>query len=247
MTNRGLRALELLGADQSITEDEFEAYKWDMAYSAESDIPKLIATLQAAPTPDDPDLAAAIDILAAWDLNTDPDDTATALMILTLNYLNERDDIPFNASRLVGNGDVPVDILLAGLTEAVASLKEHFGRIDVPWGEVNRLVRGDVDLGLGGAPDVLHAIYGDFQAEDGTFHGIAGDSYVALVTWDADGNLSSESIHQFGSATARPDSPHYADQAPLFVAVSSSRSGLPKPTSALNAAETYRPGEELTP
>lgn len=245
MTNRALRALELFGVDDSITVDEFEAYKWDMGYSAESDIPKLIATLQAAPPPDDPDLRAAIELLGGWDLTADPDDTATALMILTLNYLNEQDDVPFNATRLVGNGAVPADVLLAGLTEAVATLQEHFGRIDPPWSAVNRLVRGDVDLGLGGAADVLHAIYGDFNAEDGTFHGIAGDSYVALVTWDADGNVLSESIHQFGSATARPDSPHYADQAPLFVERQLKPVWFTEADVRANAERSYRPGEEV--
>ena len=40
-----------------------------------------------------------------------------------------------------------------------------------------------------------------------------------FVTWDRAGKLSSESIHQFGSATLDPKSPHYADQAPLFVAM----------------------------
>ena len=119
-------------------------------------------------------------------------------------------------------------MLLAGLTEAVATLQAHFGRIDPPWSAVNRLVRGDVNIGLGGGPDVLHAIYGDFQDEDGTFHGIAGDSYVALVTWDADGTVSSQSIHQFGSATARPDSPHFADQTPSSPPARSNRSGSQK-------------------
>ncbi len=228
-----------------ITFDEFEAYKWDMTYSAESDIPQLIAALQAAPPPDDPDVRAAIELLGEWDLTADPDDTATALMILTLNYLNEQDDVPFNATRLVGNDAVPVDVLLAGLTEAVATLQAHFGRIDPPWSAVNRLVRGDVNIGLGGGPDVLHAIYGDFQDEDGTFHGIAGDSYVALVTWDADGTVSSQSIHQFGSATARPDSPHFADQTPLFAARTLKPVWFTEADVRANAERTYRPGEEV--
>jgi len=39
------------------------------------------------------------------------------------------------------------------------------------------------------------------------------------VTWDKNGKLSSQSIHQFGSATLDMNSPHYADQSPLFVAM----------------------------
>jgi penicillin amidase/acyl-homoserine-lactone acylase len=33
MTNRAVRALELFTADESVTEEEFYAYKFDMAYS----------------------------------------------------------------------------------------------------------------------------------------------------------------------------------------------------------------------
>jgi len=88
----------------------------------------------------------------------------------------------------------------------------------VAWQEVNRLHRGELDLGLGGGPDILHAVYGRLDEEKGQFVGRAGDCYVLLVRWDAAGKVTSRSIHQYGAATARPDSPHYADQAPLFVA-----------------------------
>ena len=44
-----------------------------------------------------------------------------------------------------------------------------------------------------------------------------GDSFLMFVTWDRAGRVRSESIQPFGAATTRPDSPHYADQAPLFV------------------------------
>jgi acyl-homoserine-lactone acylase len=46
----------------------------------------------------------------------------------------------------------------------------------------------------------------------------AGDGLFLLVEWDRAGRQTIRSIHPFGSATSRPDSPHYADQAPLFAA-----------------------------
>ena len=36
MTNRGLRSMELFGNDNSITSDEFKAYKFDLKYSENS-------------------------------------------------------------------------------------------------------------------------------------------------------------------------------------------------------------------
>ena len=52
--------------------------------------------------------------------------------------------------------------------------------------------------------------------KDGQLKCIAGDAYMALVLWDKNGNLTSESIHQFGSAISNKSSEHYADQAYLF-------------------------------
>jgi len=215
MSNRGLRALELFGADESITAEDFYAYKYDQAYSAQSDIPRYVDIIVNAPELQQGDAATqqAVDLLQAWDRQTTPDSPATALMVLTLNYLNDQGQL--NPSKLVGAEIDPAQVV-TGFQAAVAGLQAIFGRVDVPWSEVNRLVRGETDLGLGGGPDVLHAVYGDL-GKDGRFHGIAGDSYILLVQWDADGMVSSQSIHQYGSATLDETSPHYADQAPLFV------------------------------
>ena len=38
-----------------------------------------------------------------------------------------------------------------------------------------------------------------------------------FVEWDRNGQVSSSSVHSFGSATLDENSPHYADQSPLFV------------------------------
>ena len=39
---------------------------------------------------------------------------------------------------------------------------------------------------------------------------------MALISWDKFGNINSESMHQFGSATLNPTSDHFDDQANLF-------------------------------
>ena len=110
------------------------------------------------------------------------------------------------------------DDLLAALAETAAELKAEFGRIDPEWGQVNRIIRGDVSVPLDGAPDVLRAIYADRDGvgKEGVLNAFAGDTHIILADWAADGELTVDSIHNYGSATLDETSPHYNDQVELF-------------------------------
>jgi acyl-homoserine-lactone acylase len=141
------------------------------------------------------------------------------------------------------DGQFTIQEVLDSYQRTIENLMENFGRVDVPWGEVNRLIRGDVDLALGGGPDLLHAIVGRFQ-EDGRLRGYVGDSYVLLVRWDADGQVHSFSIHQYGSATLDENSPHYADQSPLFASRQLKPVWFDEADIRANLESEYRPGEE---
>ena len=236
-TNRSLRSRELLASDSSLTADELAAIKWDMTYHPDSLVARLAERIPTLAT--EPDLAEAVAAVAAWDREADPDDPASALMVGTLaELLDAGADV--NASQL-GVGEVGDEELRTAFTAAVATLTEHFGRVDPPWAEVNRLVRGDLDIGLGGGPDLLHAVYGD--QIDGRFEGIAGDAYVLLVAFGPDGTITSHSIHQFGSDTLGEGSAHYADQAPLFASRRFKPVWFTEADILANLEREYRPGE----
>ena len=128
------------------------------------------------------------------------------------------------------------------LVAAIHTLKTHFGRIDPTWGQVNRIVRGRVDLPIDGGPDTFRAVYGE-RRPDGRMKAMAGDTFIMFVTWDKAGRLSSESIHQFGSATLDSRSPHYADQTPLFVAMKTKPVWFTEAQLAGHVEADYEPGE----
>ena len=165
--------------------------------------------------PDD-DTAHAQEVLRSWDLRSDPENTGTALMAYTLMNLNQKYPGAIDLSKL-GQGEFNKSMVMDSFTAAVKSLLKHFGRVDPQWGDVNRLMRGDVDLPIGGAPDILHATYGELQ-EDGRIKITMGNSYILMVIWDRDGQVHSMSVHQFGSSTLHAESPHYSDQSPLLAA-----------------------------
>ncbi len=204
-TNRVRRALELMGANRAISDADLLRIKFDTGVSRESWAGRWIADLLAA-TPRSRLGAQAHAVLARWDWNFDGHGRSDALAVLLM-----RAGQRWHYQRL------PEEDPAADLETAAAYLQLHFGRLDPPLGTVLRLRRGAVDLPMDGGPDVLRAASLWDEAPDGRLVVNDGDSFIMTVAWDRAGRLSSRSIEPFGSATTRPGSPHYADQAPLFV------------------------------
>lgn len=237
MTNRAVRALELFGADESITEDDYLTYKFDIAYSPNSPCGDLLKQVFELPPSDDPVVQEAVEILRGWDMRANVENTGTAIAVLVFE--------PIVRAHIFGNN--PPDLAKL-LKEKAHLLKDFYGRIDVPWGEINRLRRGNFDAPLCGGPDTLRAVYGHYTKG----HIIAddGDSYILLPTWDkADaqgrhGPVRSCSIHQFGSATLDEKSPHYADQSPLFAACKFKPVWMDEADIRAHLEREYRPGEK---
>jgi penicillin amidase/acyl-homoserine-lactone acylase len=230
MTNRALRALEMFGSDRRIGAEAFRRYKFDLHYSSDSDLARYIREIAAADPSGDPDFKHAQELLESWDRSTGRNSRAAALAVLMGLRVTQTKDGPQPVS--------PVD----ALKEAIAVLKSHFGRIDPEWGAINRFRRGKLDLPIDGGPDVFRAVQGEPQ-DDGTITAATGDTLVMFVTWDAAGNVSSESIHQFGSATLDERSPHYADQTPLFVAMMTKPVHFTEEELAGHVKADYRPGD----
>ena len=207
LTNRGIRGVELLSADTSITPEELLAIKFDTAYSRNSYVGAWMAKIAAADVKDSPQLVKAQALLGTWDWKSDGKgaaDTLAELMIRPANRTNY-------------HGDRLPDVRPA-LQEWSDYLMTHFGRLDLPLFEMQRLRRGSVDLPTDGGTDVLRATsVWDKGQTDHKGRVRHGDSFIMLINWDKAGRLNSRSIQPYGAATNRPDSPHYTDQMAMFV------------------------------
>ncbi len=203
MTNRARRAVELYGDDDSINHEEFFRYKYDKTYSEKSELRQQVAAFVEAQAGNG-ELKKELELLRQWTGQMTKDNRSAALVLLTFRPRSN------SSKRKTGH-----ERTLEQLQKASEDLIKHFGQIDIEWGKVNRLVRGDKNLPLGGGPDTLRAIYG-LPQEDGTLVGLAGDCFFQFVEWDKDGQLNAWAMNQFGSSPGNPDSPHHTDQAPLF-------------------------------
>ncbi len=205
ITNRSRRALSLFENDEAISRDELLRYRADTKYDPNSALMKLVVEIVATPT-EDQTLKQAQEILRNWDGETTRDSRAAALAIITgtraLGYEFMEDERE------------PMD----ALKETITDLMGRFGRLDPEWGEVNRMIRGDVNVSLDGGPDILRAIYADRDgvAKEGVMNAFAGDTHIFIADWAPDGSVRVDSIHNFGSATLDESSPHYNDQVELF-------------------------------
>ena len=165
MTNRTLRSLALFGAGGPISADDFLRFKWDREYAADSALTlQVLAPLLHDYTAASDDERRALELLRDWDRVADEGSTAATLAILTGRPVLSP---PPGELALT-----PVEAFHA----ALKLLRNHYGRIDVPLGTVQRLRHGAVDLPLGGGPDVLNAAHS--KLVDGHLVGMQGDSYI---------------------------------------------------------------------
>ncbi|MBC7522789.1 MAG: penicillin acylase family protein [Sandarakinorhabdus sp.] len=208
VTNRALRYQALFAGlgDKPISRDDLLRIKFDKGYDRSGwagDWYREVMTLDTSKTPD---LAAAQKLIGTWDWTLDCKGAADTLVTTA-----------FAQAARFAYMNKPRPDTAAALREAVDLLTKHYGRIDPPLGDFQRLRRGKVDLPLCGGPETLRAIIGE-MAPDGRRVGNNGDGFIMLIEWMPDGKVVSHSIHQYGAATMRPLSKHYADQSPLFAA-----------------------------
>jgi acyl-homoserine-lactone acylase len=229
-TNRMVRADELLSADTSITPAELLAIKFDTAYSRNSFSGVWMAKIMALDLRNEPDLLAAQKLLGTWDWNSDGNAKADALGEAMMHLANSD---AYHGRPL---GDAKVK-----LREAVDRLMKAFGRIDPPLGDVQRMMRGTVDLPANGGTDTLRAATTWEPQPDGRMRVKHGDSFVMLVNWDKAGKVSSQSIQPYGAATTRPNSPHYTDQMKLFIERKFKPVHFERADLLTNAKRAYRP------
>lgn len=230
MTNRAHRLKRLLAAEEQVSAEDFRRIKYDLYYDEElPGMQRYREFVEAGLDTAAADLAEAFELLSLWNGATDKDNTAAALALLTLEPL-----LDFR------HEDEEAD-LTDSLREASAYLEQHFGRLDPPYGELNRLRRGNKEWPIDGGPDILRAVYGDRDEDTGELVNVAGDSYIMFVEWDANGRVSSTSMHSFGSATLDESSPHFDDQAPLFATMQEKPVYLELEELLQNASRDYTP------
>jgi acyl-homoserine-lactone acylase len=233
-TNRATRSIALLGGNAPLTRADFLRMKWDQTYGPDAKIRSAVVKPLLAERPATTEAEReALEVLAEWNGVADASSQGATIAILTWHRVDPK------ASGSRREQKLP---LHEAFHDTVRFLLRAFASVRVPWGEVQRLRRGTIDLPLGGGPDVLNGILSKAATDRDRITAFQGDSFVMLVELGPT-STTSMSVHQYGSSS-RPTSSHYADQAAHAVK-HELKPTLRKPED-LAAAKTisYRPGEK---
>ena len=211
---RAQRIIDWLLTHQNIPVEDMQVLLWDDYLFDAEEYKGLIfrAYTRASPMLYDPnwDIGKAVQILRAWDNRANLESVGTLLFTI---WKARFDPL---LSQVPQNRDIFVreKVALEALQQTVAYMIATYGRLDVPWGQVHYLERGDRIFPISGAPSGTEALRqtltrieedGKMVIEGGTAFGMVVSLVQPVQSWSALAYGNSED----------PQSPHYDDQANL--------------------------------
>lgn len=227
---RERRAIRMLEENPRLSLERLVALK----HSTRSELADRVLDdlLGAARRSGEPTADRAARVLDAWDREANPGSTGALLFLAWLEAAGPTDPTaafdalvarstffatPFDPSRPLDTpaGLADPESAVQALVAAAQQIEAVHGRLDVPWGDVARLRRGNVDLPANGFPGDPFGVFRTFfvdvsrLGEGEPLPVVFGDSYVAAVEFGE--GVRAKVLLTYGNAS-QPGSPHNGDQ-----------------------------------
>lgn len=219
---RTTRSLRMISEDKSITYDELLAYKHSTRMElADAVLPDLLA---AAKSSTDPLIQEAAAVLEKWDRCAEVDSRGGVLFELYADRglgagdgLNDVFKVKYDYRRPLETpkGLANPQTALAALKQAAEECKRLYGALDVPWGDVHRYRRGNLDIPANGA----HGRLGVFRTmqfahkANNRLYASHGETFVCAIEFGAP--QKAQCLLGYGNSS-QPGSKHIEDQLPLM-------------------------------
>ena len=137
---------------------------------------------------------------------------------------------------------MPETDLIEAVRYAKKFLLKHHGSINVPLGNVQRHVRGDVSIPASGLREVARAADAKlYDKKKGLYKIGSGDGFMHMVKFAKNEVPEVYSINAFG-ASSKPNSPHYTDQMQMFQNEEFRKMTFDKNEILKRAEKVYNPG-----
>ncbi|MCC6279849.1 MAG: penicillin acylase family protein [Saprospiraceae bacterium] len=232
--NRSRRFMELIAPLEKVDYADFKRIKYDqqlpeqISYAVNLDSLLLLSPAQY------PDIAPLLDNLKKWNRQSDIRNTGATQFLVLLRYVSHK----YQLRTIYQNKTLTSAESLDALRQTQKYLMKHFGRLEVPLGDFQKMVRGNKVRPLAGFPDAIAAIYSK-DYKKGMVQGFVGDCLIQLVRFTPQGPVI-ESVNTFG-ASNRPESKHYSDQMDMFLEHKTKPMSLDKKVVYGKAERVYHP------
>ena len=209
-----------------------------------------------------PDLAAKVEPLLAhladWDFRSSVTSTQTTLCAA---WYQELYGPGYPAENLKPEFQESQAKRFEALLAAAGKLKPLFGDWKVPWGDISRMQRHanfaegalvpfddkQTSLACPGAPGPLGVVFNTYYTpitpQRRKQYGVVGHSFVGVYEFSKNEKVKAATILQFGES-ADPDSPHFFDQAQLYVQQKFKPAWFDWDEVVAHTKVKYRPGEK---
>lgn len=243
---RSQASIQLIHNDTKFSLEEVRDMKFDprmvLADRVKDD---LIAQLEKA---DGDEFVKAIGVLKKWDNTVRAEARGAVVFAEWWDIYSDDNDDPF---RVPWSETDPVETprglpggarAVEDFRAAMAQLTKTYGTWDLKWGDVHRVVRGDVDLpASGGGGDLGCFRVLRFKEEaDGRRVVNSGDSWIFTVEFGDEPKAYTVVGY---SQSGHPDSPHYNDQTVLYAKNRMKRAAFTEREIEKQSLVKYRPGE----
>ncbi len=210
---RPQRAINLIRKYQKISFEQLVDIKMNTGMEAADRF--LDELLNATSSVCDPLVQEGVKVLKEWDRKTDNDSRGAVLFATWWKLIDpemfirkwDPEDPVTTPSGLKDPGKA---VMLLG--KAVSMVKSLYGSPDIPWGEIYRFRRGDIDYPANGGPGdqfgIFRVMY--FQSDtDKKFKQYHGDTFYAIVEFGKE--LNSKVLLAYGNSSQSGDR-HNGDQ-----------------------------------
>ena len=240
--NRGERFGQLLSAQKDkFSWSDFNRIKYDKSYCSDGSYTRNFKVVFQLDEKKYPDIADAIAKLKHWDLSGAVDNRDAAIAMVMHEKLMKKHNVPF-AFLMISKVPVSEEDAVWAIREAKKFLLATHGTIDLPLGDVQRLIRGNLSLPASGLREVPRACDTKLiDAKHGIYRRTGGDGYIQMVRFSKEG-VEVNSINAYG-ASSRPESKHYNDQMQMFEKEQTKRMTFDKGEIIKHAEKVYHPGE----
>ncbi|GIV34355.1 MAG: penicillin amidase [Chitinophagales bacterium] len=240
--NRGERFDDLLGSHEGpFSWEDFHRIKFDKSYARNGSYMRNFGALYTLDENKYPDIADAIRKLKNWNLEGTVDNQDAALALVVHDMLIRACECPF-ALLMIRKKKITEEEAVEAIRKAKKFLLKTHGSIDIPLGDVQRHIRGNINIPASGLREVPRAADARlYDKKRGQYRIEGGDGYIQMVRFYKD-RVELHTINAYG-ASARPESPHYTDQMVMFQNEQFKRMTFDKNEIFSKALRIYHPGK----